>query len=97
MTKKTFIRNAAAAAVLAAIAAAPAWADDVTVTTQVTESIPASDDDTAPDNVTIKGPHYASPSQYTDTAPAAVLLPSGSSISITGTKSVTIETTSRAP
>ena len=91
MTKKTFIRNAAAAAVLAAIAAAPAWADDVTVTTQVTESIPASDDDTAPDNVTIKGPHYASPSQYTDTAPAAVLLPSGSSISITGTKSVTIE------
>ena len=37
MTKKTFIRNAAAAAVLAAIAAAPAWADDVTVTEQVTE------------------------------------------------------------
>ena len=89
MTKKTFIRNAAAAAVLAAIAAAPAWADDVTVTEQVTESIPASDDDTAPDNVTITGPHLNAP-RTTDTAPAAVLLPSGGSISITGTESVTI-------
>ena len=89
MTKKTFIRNAAAAAVLAAIAAAPAWADDVTVTTQVTASIPASSD-TWPDNITITGPHLNAPRTYTDTAPAAVLLPSGGSISITGTESVTI-------
>lgn len=89
MTKKTFIRKAAAAAVLAAIAAAPAWADDVTLTTQVTESIPASGD-TWPDNVTITGPHLNAPRTYTDTAPAAVLLSSGDAISITGTDSVTI-------